>query len=1018
MVLPPPPPVPRGACGTPIFAVSFPPRDDTLDHSNGDYPLSRQEQSLRPDADLLAWFIERCQRNLMNHVEAKDFLCVNGIADEQVLAAYRIGIGDPDLLNMLSNAERERLIGIGLVPRKRANTLWNSGVLLPTFMPGDASRPVGLIKIFYGQSKHGFATAPAGLACTSDINDQMRVIIVDTPLLALRLSSAGAKGVVVAEVPEVLPPIYDWLKDREIILASYKQTELANLKKVLAPDVAARAKVAKVHTEIELTNLATLELLGIGHIAKAPVTPELISRIVEYARSQIKNGHGGDLLKECCAEHPEFLEVFQAGYLPLDFGSALPANAKRALRGRIPGHSIVVPALDESGVPVDLLVVRPASVRTPDNPLYKERKGLLAPRAATAYPEVLVTDSFRLAAQFYSCGARNVLILRDGPDAQANALRLVDAGVRQAKIFAWRTEKADAMANALKAVCIAVEIQPVPKKVSAESIAAFRAPVAEHVKLVIADAEKENSEVKHFDYPAKPELVSHDERMLRAKFRSGDALYEIETALDCGTKLEVRAEREGLVHLDRFDLSKAMQRRRYSESVALKTQIPFEAVESHLIHLLDGVRLLQEQLLDPSRKPAPPAESVMSDSERAVAMEALRRADLLDIVAVDLEQLGWTGEDANKRLMYLIATGRRLPFQPPLMPVSAVLLSSSSSGKTFAIETTCALMPPEDVLHVSKLSDSALFYLDRDALRHKLLVVPESDALTREINILLRILISNGGLTRSHVRRDPASGAVRSEMADVKGPVSLMTSTTGTLDDQVLSRCLEIRIDESPAQTKRIVDAQLRLRAKPGHFGDGGKRERIVRRHHCIQRLIVSKPVVIPFASRVEFTACRVQHRRLLEKFLNLVAASALLHQHQRLSGEGCVIASERDFEVAAGLMVEQMSRASEDLSANARDVLGVIKAQRLQSFTLATIKEQRPDWTRHKIYHGLEELARLEVVASSRGRGKARQYALLPDAGGPEAAPIRLLPEGAAGKLLSPEKGADNNFTSVSATG
>lgn len=944
-----------------------------------------------PDADILGQITQRAVANLARSTPAKEFLQQNGITDSALWAQYRLGVGDPLIVEEI---EAGQLSAMGLLPRNGNSSLLPTGLLIPTFDPRQPNKPVGLVKINYGQNLHRFLTPPAGLICAPGIESATKIIIADLPFLGLRLAQAGAQNVVVAESPNVLPPLADWLAGREVVLVAYKPAALnalaaacsgVNHRRVLMPIDASKL------------NLESRALLGLPPEAfkrESDAVPELtqpmLVEILEFARQRLAAGEGLDVLASYGADHAEFLEVYGLGYLPRDFISALPRETARALDGRLPSNALVIPAYDEQNTLCDLYALKPFEQGSGPASLYGDPRGLVAPKVATAYRDMIVTDSFRLAAKTFRSGQRNVLLMRGPKDAILNAKRLKDAGIESATVISHR-DGAE-IASALRAAGIDVETEAFPRLLNEAASGQPRVPtVPVSVPATPQTPVASMDTVCNEAAAQKPELLGHDERMLRAKFKAGDVRYEIETTLDCGTRLEVRVELEGRVHLDRFDVSKAAQRRRFAESAALKAKVPCEDVEAHLIQMLDAVRGLQERMLNPEAKSArsTPAE-VLSEAEMSRALLTLRDPNLLDTIAADLTSLGWTGEEKTKRLLYLIATSRKLKFQPPLCPLSSALLSSSSSGKTFAVDTVCALMPPEDVLQVSKLSDSALFYLDPGALRHRILVVPESDVLSKEIHVLLRVLLSGGGLTHSRFERDMTTGQARSRMTEIKGPVSLLTTSAGTFDGQVLSRCVEIRIDESPAQTQRIVAAQLRQRSDAGC---GARREEIVRRHHALQRLLEPMAVLIPFADRIEFNASRVSHRRLLDKFLNLIAASALLHQYQRPKDHGVLIASERDFTLAAELMSDALNRTNDELGVHARAVVELLQAEHLSAFTLADLAAKRPDWTRHTLRTALDELLALEVLTSPQ-RGRPRCYELVPNTLDTLSAPaVRLLP-------------------------
>jgi hypothetical protein len=75
----------------------------------------------------------------------------------------------------------------------------------------------------------------------------------------------------------------------------------------------------------------------------------------------------------------------------------------------------------------------------------------------------------------------------------------------------------------------------------------------------------------------------------------------------------------------------------------------------------------------------------------------------------------------NKRLLYIAASSRKLSD-----PISVIVLSESASGKSYLVDTIRKLIPAEDVLAMTSLSEQALNYLPEDGLMHKFLVMGEA----------------------------------------------------------------------------------------------------------------------------------------------------------------------------------------------------------------------------------------------------------------------------------------------------
>ena len=79
--------------------------------------------------------------------------------------------------------------------------------------------------------------------------------------------------------------------------------------------------------------------------------------------------------------------------------------------------------------------------------------------------------------------------------------------------------------------------------------------------------------------------------------------------------------------------------------------------------------------------------------------------DIFQTILEDYEKLGMVGENHNKLMCYLAATSRLME-----KPLNILVLSSSGAGKSTLQDKTLKLMPPEDVIRTSAISDKALFY--------------------------------------------------------------------------------------------------------------------------------------------------------------------------------------------------------------------------------------------------------------------------------------------------------------------
>lgn len=416
-------------------------------------------------------------------------------------------------------------------------------------------------------------------------------------------------------------------------------------------------------------------------------------------------------------------------------------------------------------------------------------------------------------------------------------------------------------------------------------------------------------------------------------------------------RLSDPAAEGALPHTDRVDLVTHRARLRLAGELADAFGRQRREVYGHLTSLLDAAERAA------ARAAQAPAPKPLDEERQTRAADLLAREDLLDAAA---GSLALVGEERVKRLAYLVATSRLLP-----RPLSALLLAPSGCGKSSLLDALERALPAGAVLYLSRLSGQALYYAGADALRHKLVLIDEQVGAS-EADYSLRTLQSKGFLTV----RLPNRGEVR-----VEGPISLMSGTTSTdLNPENLSRCLELCLDDSPAQTRRIQAAQQRAwaRGAADHAAPCGAPNSVTSQTlRDAQRLLEPLAVRIPFAERLRFPARTTHDRRGSEKLLGLVAAHALLYQRQRGRDErGRLLAEPSDYAAVHALVRGDLARDGEGLSARAeRAALALEQAGRLARRELAAAL----GWSYNTAKRALAELEAVELATRCEAAPPAR---------------------------------------------
>jgi hypothetical protein len=386
----------------------------------------------------------------------------------------------------------------------------------------------------------------------------------------------------------------------------------------------------------------------------------------------------------------------------------------------------------------------------------------------------------------------------------------------------------------------------------------------------------------------------------------------------------------------------------------------------------------------------------MTPAERDAALAFLRQPDLLDRITADFAACGLIGEDTNKLVAYLACVSRKLA-----APLAVLVQSSSAAGKSSLMDAVLAFVPEAERVRYSAMTGQALFYMGSRDLRHRILALCEEEGASRAA-YALKLLQSDGSLTIASTGKDPATGALVTQDYRVEGPVMLFLTTTAIeLDEELLNRCLVLSVDEGRAQTEAIHRLQRSRRTLDGLLAREA-RGKILALHQNAQTLLAPLAVVNPFADQLTFLSDRTRARRDHEKYLTLIDAIALLHQHQRPirraetrdggTDLAYVEVTIADIAHANRLAHEVLGRSLDALPPQSRRLLGLIAGWVIERaategiaradvrFTRRALREAT-GWGDTQLKIHLARLAELEHLLVHRAeRGQGFVYELLYD--------------------------------------
>ncbi len=638
---------------------------------------------------------------------------------------------------------------------------------------------------------------------------------------------------------------------------------------------------------------------------------------------------------------------------------------------------LVAPLKDEDGRVRGFLGRRIQPGRNPHRTLAGPVTGLFHPEAARGSSVILLVEGFLDALACYQAGFRNVMALGGSQSRPHLLSHLQSYGVRQV-LLALDPDDAGDQGS-----------QQLAQELEKRGIGSKRVQLPEDP----SDFFLNGGSALHFHrFIEEAEVLSHGPQDSEFFHQAGQLLYRARTLSrpeNGKLKVQLRIDAEEFVHRDTLDLYSYRARRTLANRVSERGGGAPEDIEEHLDALISGLENRFSSLDEEQDRPQKPT---MTAVEKKEALAFLQSPDLVKTLLEDMRQLGYVGEEEAKLLVYLIAVSRRLK-----RPLSGIIQSGSGAGKSFLAELAEQLTPPEDVELFSKLSPQALYYLPKDYLKRKLLILEER-AGGEGADYAIRTLQTKDKLTQAVVLKEPSTGKMQTRQFEVEGPIAYLETTTNAfLNPENTSRCFEIPLDESISQTQRIHEHQRRARSLRGleaKVATSG----LQRKHHNAQRLLEKVWVVIPYAEKLIFPDRLLRTRRDHERFLSLIEAAAFLHQHQRpqktaeLDGQVTtyIEATVQDYAIAYRLALrvlwvslDELSRWSRELVDWMNEQTGLAAEDKIKPEDVSWTRRQLREslrWPDRRLRESLHELVDLEYLQTLKGgQGLAYIYRLNP---------------------------------------
>ncbi|MFY0602269.1 MAG: hypothetical protein JXR03_21530 [Cyclobacteriaceae bacterium] len=388
-----------------------------------------------------------------------------------------------------------------------------------------------------------------------------------------------------------------------------------------------------------------------------------------------------------------------------------------------------------------------------------------------------------------------------------------------------------------------------------------------------------------------------------------------------------------------LDLYNDTQTEKLIRKVAEKLEIGTSVIAASLAELtgqLEDYRLHKIK----EDQPKPYESPKLTIEERKAAETFLKEPNLLKKTNELIGQSGVVGEEINRLIMYLIFTSRKRP-----QPLHIVSLGSSGTGKTHLQEKVGELIPEEDRIEITTLSENAFYYFGQRELKNKLILIEDLDGAE---NVLypLRELQSKKRISKTVAHKN-SKGETKTMHLIVEGPVSVSGCTTREqIYEDNANRSFLIYLDESEEQDTRIMHYQRK--ASAGKINQD-KEQEIQTLLKNTQRVLEPVKVVNPYAELLQIPKEIFKPRRTNNHYLQFIEAVTFYHQHQREfkadgNGEAYIETTLEDIKAANELMKVILLRKADDLNGATRNYFERLKElqkeQDKKTFTNLSIRK------------------------------------------------------------------------------
>jgi len=343
------------------------------------------------------------------------------------------------------------------------------------------------------------------------------------------------------------------------------------------------------------------------------------------------------------------------------------------------------------------------------------------------------------------------------------------------------------------------------------------------------------------------------------------------------------------------------------------------------------------------------------------ATKKMSSPELMKYIIEEVQKEGVVGEEDSITVLTLKIMLRLVKNANPTS--SNVLVSDQTGGgKDFLTKNVCKVLLEEDLsfFHRTTISPKTLNYwqprIDKKEVswNGKVLYLedPEEDAIKSQA---FKVMASGG--TKMTVIKDQK---VLDRKIDGK-PVIIVTSMKTQIDVEGQRRWDAIRIDTSQQLSKNVVNASL-MNAMGLTTSDPSDKK-----FRELLRSLRSYEVIIPWATELSstFTNPRMVERTQVNKLLDYIKASAVLHQDNRqIDSYGRLLAEKEDYELARFAYIQLRNKEGNALNKAEETLLDYLR-EKGEPVKLTQITTELVAVSKTWLYEHKEDMVEKGVIST-----------------------------------------------------